>query len=1104
MMATSPAPGSGERAPVSPGLALAFRDLLGPGSDHTAGSRRSSSVAASPILRPMSAESDEVTGLTSASLRTETGGQSHMAPPPIHVDPAVTIQGGDRVVPSGTWVVPALRPRLDLKGTTSAVTWSTVGSAVDERGPRILLGDAMTGDVLDVAADGLLTVDTETDNSDGDCTQRYHYATPGDTPGPCTAPPTCILALTSAHSKVEDTDPHVVVGDLGGQLSIWHSTVSPPLRCAVGTGPVTWLLPLDSRTARTSPSEHPAPADLVDRIRHLAVDLAALAPSAPAFAHLRSRSLRSATAAVASNTSTRRFPSAFPSRPRRRSLTGTRKSARLRLPTPRLGLGVPAGPRSPHDHHHHPRGNRPRVNTNPAASLTTTIEPNDAGLARLRIRLAAVDPADLTHPAFPTLLRHAAVLHHLTTSYIVVATADRSLALVDLANHRVLAATPPTPHTMGTVRYHPATNTLRVMWDRESVAAHTWSLPKPFVDPMPLLAPPNPADGGPSEVVFGFPPAYTAAVDPAVAVTPGLTLPSETDSASLLAAPSGAAARLLLRAVLPWSLDPTLDDHARRVLHIVPPARSYLPAAIDAFDGSAVIHHTPSSVSTTTVAPWTVSGHTTAGRLLTLLATLYAVLGAPDRERELLPYITFLGGLLPDAVGPRFCLPNLARLAAFWQDRDNGLQQTARMLLGTTLQRLDSAAITAFTEFWAMFVPGPTSPANTSNGAHPGPSHRPRSIHPATTAVLLLGAVGADERDALPDDLRRRVAEALLWILRSPNARPPARAVATEVVSRGFTTWSPYLDGTQLVRTLVLPRACTTASDADELQARSALLRVTALAPALVASALNLDLLVTGNLQDRRAALRVLGYLAPRRAAALAPFLARLVDTVVQSLDPRVPEVRKGMVGAVTQCLQELVRTYPSLAFHSATQKLALGTPEGAVVVLDLRTATHCLVLEGHRLPVVAVGFSPDGRHIGSYCAGENRLVVWEATTNLFSMLASSFFATMKTRGRARTHDLDTHPHSSSPGTSAGEGAGRLSSSSLATSMETTESRSNGTVSATRPSREFRTIPAKELLPTGQGNVLADGEFIKHTRLDWPSDHTIRLSLWGHVFNFST
>lgn len=39
-------------------------------------------------------------------------------------------------------------------------------------------------------------------------------------------------------------------------------------------------------------------------------------------------------------------------------------------------------------------------------------------------------------------------------------------------------------------------------------------------------------------------------------------------------------------------------------------------------------------------------------------------------------------------------------------------------------------------------------------------------------------------------------------------------------------------------------------------------------------------------------------------------------------------------------------RRYPSVDFHGPSQKLAVGTLEGAAIVYDLRTATRWVVLE--------------------------------------------------------------------------------------------------------------------------------------------------------------
>lgn len=48
----------------------------------------------------------------------------------------------------------------------------------------------------------------------------------------------------------------------------------------------------------------------------------------------------------------------------------------------------------------------------------------------------------------------------------------------------------------------------------------------------------------------------------------------------------------------------------------------------------------------------------------------------------------------------------------------------------------------------------------------------------------------------------------------------------------------------------------------------------------------------------------------------------------------------------VTLNLSELVRIFPMVAFHAATQRLAVGTTNGLIIIYDLRTATRIAVLE--------------------------------------------------------------------------------------------------------------------------------------------------------------
>lgn len=67
---------------------------------------------------------------------------------------------------------------------------------------------------------------------------------------------------------------------------------------------------------------------------------------------------------------------------------------------------------------------------------------------------------------------------------------------------------------------------------------------------------------------------------------------------------------------------------------------------------------------------------------------------------------------------------------------------------------------------------------------------------------------------------------------------------------------------------------------------------------------------------------------------------------MVKLLDPNVPSVRESLQDVVSVNIAELVEMYPCVSFHAATQKLAVSSLAGLVLVYDLRTAVRIYQLE--------------------------------------------------------------------------------------------------------------------------------------------------------------
>jgi WD40 repeat protein len=68
------------------------------------------------------------------------------------------------------------------------------------------------------------------------------------------------------------------------------------------------------------------------------------------------------------------------------------------------------------------------------------------------------------------------------------------------------------------------------------------------------------------------------------------------------------------------------------------------------------------------------------------------------------------------------------------------------------------------------------------------------------------------------------------------------------------------------------------------------------------------------------------------------------------------------------------------------SQRLAVGTSEGAIVMYDLKTATRLYVLENHKQRIAACSFSPDGRRLVTVSLEEGVVFVWKVGTSFTSL----------------------------------------------------------------------------------------------------------------------
>jgi WD40 repeat protein len=83
-----------------------------------------------------------------------------------------------------------------------------------------------------------------------------------------------------------------------------------------------------------------------------------------------------------------------------------------------------------------------------------------------------------------------------------------------------------------------------------------------------------------------------------------------------------------------------------------------------------------------------------------------------------------------------------------------------------------------------------------------------------------------------------------------------------------------------------------------------------------------------------------------------------------------------------------MVQMFPMVSFHSATQRLAVGTTEGPIGIYDVRTSAKIEIFEGHTGGISSLAFDQKGKWLASYSGNDLTLKLWKVgDSSFFSQL---------------------------------------------------------------------------------------------------------------------
>ncbi|KAF9934508.1 hypothetical protein FBU30_001649 [Linnemannia zychae] len=486
----------------------------------------------------------------------------------------------------------------------------------------------------------------------------------------------------------------------------------------------------------------------------------------------------------------------------------------------------------------------------------------------------------------------------------------------------------------------------------------------------------------------------------------------------------------------------------RNLLGIPPPIKTIALGLRGAYGNISI--NAPSSGEMSD--SWCISPTMTAAKLICILSLSRAIATAQNLDVDMDTWSKGYCNATQDSVGSKYCPPSLSFLAKYWQDPQVEIQEVTKIILLSAIGRMSKSDITSLVKYWSAFLPAAAAPDSCS------------SQYMARSAIIL-GIIGAENADALPERIRK-LAALSLTILLNDDSRVSYRVASIDLLSQGFASWQPFIRADAVLKTLfVMAMDTHTANSLVSRRARRAIALIALVNPTLFVSTLTQEIHDSKKAIDRIGLLKLISIFSRK---VLYNGIPRLAEAIVKSLDPTIPNMRESLLPVVTSVLQDLVQSYPQLDFHAGTQKLAVGTPEGAIIVYDLQTATRWQILEGHTESVSAVAFSRDGKTIVSCSVKEGSVRFWQPNPGFFGMLMGGGSL------------WGPKSNSSSNGGGATGHQGGIPS-----------------LSSQQSSRSFDFV-LQDSTVTG-----SEEQLLNHIHLEWTGDRVAKLSVYDHIMSFN-
>ncbi|KAM6329109.1 WD repeat-containing protein 7 isoform 6-T10 [Alca torda] len=322
--------------------------------------------------------------------------------------------------------------------------------------------------------------------------------------------------------------------------------------------------------------------------------------------------------------------------------------------------------------------------------------------------------------------------------------------------------------------------------------------------------------------------------------------------------------------------------------------------------------------------------------------------------------------MLPDLLGlDKFRPPLLEMLARRWQDRCLEVREAAQALLLAELRRIEQAGRKETIDAWAPYLPqyidSVISPGVTTEAIQAG------TASPDTSGTE--AKVQEEEHDLVDDDIAAGCLSALPQMKKISTSYEERRKQATAIVLLGVI-------GAEFGAEIEPPKLLTRPRSSSQIPEGFG----------LTSGGSNYSL--------ARHTCKALTFLLLQPPSPKLPAHSTIRRTAIDLIgrgftvwEPYmdVSAVLMGLLELCADAEKQLAKFY-MVSYYERSHRIAVGARHGSVALYDIRTG-KCQTIHGHKGPITAVAFAPDGRYLATYSNSDSHLSFWQMNTSLLGSI---------------------------------------------------------------------------------------------------------------------